>query len=242
MKAVFVQFVWIIVSVALWAAPSAQAQGIQVLPGSLDFGELDVGSSADLVVTVANVGAAPVLVLGVAITPDSSGDFVIKQGPSGPVLLPSMLDDPANGSFAVTVRFTPSAEGSASGVLRVQSSDFLNPAVDVALAGSGLSAVQPPDAQVQQILTFISSSVAAGTLEGAGPNARSAKNRLRALVSMIEEAGSLLAAGSTQEARDKLEAIYRKLDGNGRPGDFVAGPAVSELTKLIRNLISDLAG
>ena len=92
---------------------------------------------------------------------------------------------------------------------------------------------------IEEILDFIDDSVGDGTLTGEGPG-NSADNRLNALRNKLEEAQSLIEAGSLEEACDKLWSTYRKCDGELRPPDFVAGEAAEDLANMILWLMNEL--
>ncbi len=230
-----------LVTAIFCSAICVYAQGtLEVTPPSLNFGNVVMGTpSAQKVVTVTNVGVAPVL-LFLSISSGSSAGFEITQSPSGAVFLPSVLDDPIHGSVDIAVSFTPSAEGAATGVLRINSTDFSNPSLEVMLTGTGAGIGTSPSDKIRDILDFITNSVATDTLSGAGPNARSAANRLQALINMVARAGGLIDSGDVDEASDKLDAALRKIDGSARSSEFASGSATSELADKIRALIADL--
>jgi hypothetical protein len=230
-----------LVTATFCSAICVHAQGsLEVSASSLDFGQVAVGTqSAQRTVTVSNVGPAPVL-LFLSISSGSSAGFEITPKPSGAVFLPSVLADPTLGSVDIAVSFTPSADGAATGVLRIMSTDFSNPALEVMLTGTGgVTDISPSD-QIRDILDFMTTSVATETLIGAGPNAKSAANRLRALSKMVAGSVGLIDRGAFDEVRDKLNAVLRKVDGSSRPSDFASGSAASELASKISALIADL--
>ncbi|MDP9040120.1 MAG: choice-of-anchor D domain-containing protein, partial [Acidobacteriota bacterium] len=100
---------------------------LQISPGNLDFGPIAVGSSANLSLTLANTGTAPITGLTLSAT---RGYNV-----SGPCALSTLAPGV---SCSVTVTFTPTAVGSDAGTLTVVSSDANSPG-SVQLAGSGIS-------------------------------------------------------------------------------------------------------
>ena len=99
--------------------------------------------------------------------------------------------------------------------------------------------LEEPIEEIEEILEFINDSVEEGTLAGDGPG-NSAGNRLNALINMIEEAQRLIEAELYDEAIEQLEAAYKHADGQSPPPDFVTGPAVTELTERIEDLIESL--
>ncbi|MCX5643749.1 MAG: hypothetical protein NTZ17_03550 [Phycisphaerae bacterium] len=93
--------------------------------------------------------------------------------------------------------------------------------------------------QIQQILEFTEDSVAEGELEGVGPG-KSADNRLRALVNMLEFAGYAIISEDYDMAWDQLTAALAKCDGQSTPPDFVEGDATRGLATMIEELIAEL--
>lgn len=90
--------------------------------------------------------------------------------------------------------------------------------------------------EIDDILTFYDDSVADGSLIGSGPG-NSAKGRLNAIRNMIETARDLINQGQIEEARQQLQSIYKKIDGNPKPPDFVTGTAREELADSVLNLM-----
>jgi beta propeller repeat protein len=215
-------------------AASFACGDIEVVPTTVQFGDVTVGASATQIVTIQNVGAAGLTVTGISLAPGSSG-FAVTSAPSTPLTL-------APGATAyVSVAFTPAAAGAASGALRVTSDDPDEGLVEAALSGTGVSGETPPSEQLAGILTFFDESVADGTLAGSGPG-NSAKGRLGALRNMLEAAGDLIDEGRIDEATQQLQAAYLHVDGQPRPPDVVTGPAATELAIMIQQLISSLGG
>ena len=101
---------------------------IIVAPSSLAFGSVSVGSSRDMNFTIANIGAAPLLVSSVAV---SGTDFSLSPPPATPF---SVI---AGGSQTVTVRFAPSSTGTKSGAVTLGSNDPDTPTISITLSGSG---------------------------------------------------------------------------------------------------------
>jgi hypothetical protein len=109
---------------------------LTVDPSSIDFGGIPVGTTSSSTVTIANEGAQPLQITG-------------ATAPAAPF---SALGVPANGttiasgsSLAITLRFSPTAPGPASGALDITSTGG---PVHVALSGtagtSGHLSVSPP--------------------------------------------------------------------------------------------------
>ncbi len=107
----------------------AQPQ-LEITPDGLAFGQVNIGSSATLSLTLLNTGTSPITSLGFAI----SGSYSITA-PCGVTTLA------AGASCSVTVTFTPAAIGAQPGTLTVTSSDPASPA-SIPLSGTGA----PPQA------------------------------------------------------------------------------------------------
>ena len=103
---------------------------IDVSPEAVDFGAVEVGSSEEMMVTIANTGDAE-LTLGYSISGDG---FAIVGGPSSVA---------AGGSETATLAFSPAAAGAASGTFTITSNDADEPSIEVALSGTGEEVVEP---------------------------------------------------------------------------------------------------
>ena len=100
---------------------------MQILPASLNFGPIAVGSPASLSLTLANNGSAPIAGIALAAT----GDYAVTVPCAVATLAPG-------GSCGVTVTFTPTVTGADNSTLTVTSSDATSPD-SVPLTGSGIS-------------------------------------------------------------------------------------------------------
>ena len=113
------------------SGPSTPTPDINATPLALDYGDVEINTTADLDVTVSNVGTADLTVSGLATT---NGVFTV-EGPATPVIV-----TPGN-SVLVTVRFSPTAAGVQNGDLQITSDDPDEGIVTVSLTGNGS---QPP--------------------------------------------------------------------------------------------------
>jgi hypothetical protein len=104
---------------------------LQITPGSLDFGSIAIGASANLSLTVANTGTAPVTALTFAIT----GDYAITVPCTLTTLQPGA-------SCPITVTFTPTTLGARPATLTITSPnsgpDSTSPDI-VPLTGTGVA-------------------------------------------------------------------------------------------------------
>ena len=115
-----------------------------ITPSTLSFGNVAVGLSANLQLSLMNTGTAPLTNLALSI----SGDYIV----SFPCAVTTLA--PGN-SCAVQITFTPSSAGPRNGTLTVASSDSSSPTA-VPLSGTGIAAgggftltVDDPAATVQ---------------------------------------------------------------------------------------------
>jgi hypothetical protein len=211
-----------------------------VSPLALDFGDVAVGSSAALMVTGTNLGAADLVVSGIDFGAGSSPDFSVTSAPALPATLPPVASDPVGGTADVEVAFAPSAQGVASATLEIASDDADEPVVAVALSGNGVSVEPPPAEQIQAILDAFDTAVATGDLYGDGPNAKSAAGRQGALRNMLLASGDLIRDGLVAEACQQLLDAVKRMDGEFPPPDFVAGEAADDIAAMIHNLRGSL--
>ncbi|MBA7476547.1 hypothetical protein ES707_11934 [subsurface metagenome] len=206
---------------------------IEVVPLTLVFGEVELGTATTLSVTISNVGNADLTVTDISLAPAGSGQFSITLTPTFPLVLPVGVDAEAE------ITFIPSEVGSFSAILQITSDDPDEPLVEVTLSGTGVYAGLPPSEQIAKILDFFESSVDNDSLVGDGPG-KSAEHRLNALRNMLEAAGNYIEQGSMGKACQQLLNAYHKIDGQSKPPDFVTGDATPHLASLIQDLIDTL--
>jgi hypothetical protein len=110
---------------------------ISVQPVALSFGEVPAGSSVTLPLTVQNVGSAPLNIAALTLEAAASSGFALTNALVGTVaVLPGEL-------FSMEVSYTPTAVGTVTGTVRIQS-DAVNAAeVVVPVSGTG-TLVQGP--------------------------------------------------------------------------------------------------
>ena len=112
--------------------------GLRCRPASLDFGQVNPGSSSSLSITCENIANEQVTLISWATTPESSDAFSVEAS------RPQVLNE--GDAVSIEATFAPVDLGDAEGVLRLET-DNTNSAlrnIDVALAGSGGG----PDIQV----------------------------------------------------------------------------------------------
>jgi len=99
---------------------------IDVTPAQLDFGDVDIGQSGDLLLTIENTGALPLEVSSI------SGDL-----PEFAASATSLTVAPLS-SESIVVTFTPSTTGPLAATLSIESNDPVSPLIEVPLSGSGI--------------------------------------------------------------------------------------------------------
>lgn len=101
-----------------------------VSPLSLSFGQVQVGGSNVLFVTIRNSGAVACPIYSISRT----GSPAFRPG----ISLSAPTNLAAGASLSVPVIFEPSAAGSVTGTVRIASADPIEPLLQVALSGSGV--------------------------------------------------------------------------------------------------------
>jgi len=104
---------------------------LTVSPASIDFGDIEVGWTANQIITVSNTGDADLQINSISI----SGDMQQTND------CPARLSPGANCS--ITTIFAPSAEGVAKSIVTVESDDLYHPTADVRLEGAGIVSTEP---------------------------------------------------------------------------------------------------
>ncbi|MFC7232787.1 Ig-like domain-containing protein [Saliphagus sp. GCM10025308] len=103
---------------------------VDVAPETVDFGAVEVGENVTANVTVSNVGGGPLTVDDAAVTGPDAGVYTVTDGGSSTTVA-------AGESSTVTLKFAPTATGSADATLELLTDDPDEPSVSVALSGNG---------------------------------------------------------------------------------------------------------
>jgi hypothetical protein len=103
-----------------------------------DFGDVPLGESSSVQITVSNVGTSDLTIDEIALARGSDPAFKVAVPAMLPVVLPPVDDDPAAGSLDLEVTFAPWHLWRASGALRIESNDPEQPIARVDLSGRGL--------------------------------------------------------------------------------------------------------
>jgi hypothetical protein len=203
---------------------------INVVPLSHDFGQVEVGSSESVVITIYNDGDSPITIESATFQTGSSEDYSITSFFFPPVVFSS------GGRFNIEITFAPSAGGPSQAVLEIVNSDPDEPLVEVVLTGRGPG---DPLEQIEEINDFVQASVDGGTLVGKGSGS-SARNRLRTFVNKLQTVETLIEQELFPKACALLKSAYKHADGLDSPKDFVEGEARAELAAKIEELITAL--
>jgi len=100
---------------------------IEVAPGTLAFGDVDINQSGNQVLTISNIGnsdltVSDITISGDYVTGDFAGEFVLAE----------------NETYDLSVTFAPEAVGSIRGDIVVYSDDPDNDQVSVSISGAGI--------------------------------------------------------------------------------------------------------
>ena len=123
---------------------------LQITPSALDFASIAIGASANLTLTLANSGSAPVTNISLNL----SGDYALTVPCTATILAP-------NATCNATITFTPTALGQRAGTLTIASSDPNSPTL-VPLTGTGV-----PNGSF--LLTVNGSATASATVASEAP-------------------------------------------------------------------------
>lgn len=205
---------------------------IEVSLAAVDFGQVQVGAFGEQFLTVSNVGDAPLTIASAILEQDDTFQFYTTGLPQAPLTLQ------ADESTVLGVIYAPAGKGVAAATLVLLSDDPAAARLEIPLTGEGIVPLTC-EQQIQAILAFFDESVAAGTLSGVGWG-RSAVHRLQAVRYLLLTSQAFIEQKNYGMAAATLKVVLLKIDGQNRPGDFVAGPAAAEFETQIRILLEDL--
>jgi uncharacterized membrane protein/subtilisin-like proprotein convertase family protein len=101
--------------------------------GSVDFGNVNVGSSTNLTVTIRNTGTADLNGLGITVDGINAAMFAVTASPAASVA--------PGGNTTFTIRFTPTSFGAKTATLQITNNDADENPFDISLTGAGLTPV-----------------------------------------------------------------------------------------------------
>jgi hypothetical protein len=117
----------------IFAGSAASASSVSVTPTSINFGSVNVGSSAQQHIKITNSTAFGVSITSVTV----SGNYFTISGITAPLSLNT------GASATLTVSFAPKAAGTQSGKIVVQGRGFTT-ALDVTLSANGIASGSGP--------------------------------------------------------------------------------------------------
>ncbi len=118
-----------VVNVTLIGASAPRPQ-IATDPEAVDFGDVEIGSSTTLAVTVQSIGGEPLNVTAIALGAGSSAAFTLAAPD------PGILDPGTETTFDVT--YAPTEEVTDTGAVEISSNDVRFPLLRVSLTGTGV--------------------------------------------------------------------------------------------------------
>ncbi|MCK5851117.1 MAG: hypothetical protein KAH23_09400 [Kiritimatiellae bacterium] len=212
---------------------------VAVSPPAHDFGDVEIEMPVTAIIFVSSLTTSSSLPPGGDLTINSvsivgNTDFEITS----PAVIPDNL--PAEGLLELELTFTPSAEGYTTGTLVIETDAPYVPIVEIPLGGMGITTAQARQEQIEEIGDDLEGGIEDGTIVGEGAGA-SADKRVNALNNMLDAVGDLIIAEEYELAYSQLESLYKKIDGQPKPPDFVSGPAVDELRLQVEALLEALS-
>jgi hypothetical protein len=203
-----------------------------VIPLAWDFGDVELGASSSVFLTISNTGSSDLIVDGLDFATGSDPEIALESPPALPLAI-----EPEN-SVNIEIVFTPSVEDCYLAGLEISSDDADEPVVTVNLSGCGVPVEIPPSEQIEAIIAFIEGGNLVGT--GEQPD-----KKIEVLLHMVGSVSDLIAAEDLDKACQQLSVILRKCDGLDTPPDFVQDAegsegATEELAEMIENLMEDL--
>lgn len=198
------------------------------IPTSLNFGSVNVGSSSvPSTVVIANHGNDTASIGTASLT----GPFSI----SSPLSVTSL---PVTTSAGLSLIFSPSSAGTATGSLSIPYSDLSNSdnvgPLTVSLSGTGESV--PASTQIQVILNQLQYDIENNLVYGKGKNQWVAKQRLYAFQSLLLSADFMIRHNQWDSACEVLKQAVKRSDGLPNPPDYIIGTGVPSLNQMIIDL------
>jgi|GEM_PF-4882321 len=193
-----------------------------------DFGNVQwMGEPQSVFITISNTGNKELNLTDISFEKTFS-DFTVTPIATSKIEPGTSID--------LEVVFAPSYLGYQDNSLNISSDDPDEPSIAISFGGVGVLSDTPSE-QVADVITFIEESVNNGDLIGVG-NGNSANNKIKALKNMVEAFGDLINDGLVVDGCSQLLSVYKKVDGNDTPPDFVSGPATDELRNVVNGLLA----
>jgi hypothetical protein len=221
---------------AMLATPlTASAENIDVTPASWDYGDVEIGTSSNMIFTITSVELMPLSVDIITIVDDATGSFFITSDVPPPAV--TLFQGQ---SIDVTVEFTPSGLGMHSASLRIESdAEPPRTILFIPVQGTGVPEEPGPGEVMADLIEFFETSVDAGTLVGEGPGG-SASGRLNAFRNMLNAANDLIVDENYAMACEQLLDAKNRVDGVHPPPDFVTGSARIVVEAMIVEVMAEI--
>jgi len=226
-----------VVFVVLVGIAPLHAQDANIGPCELDFGDVAVGDTATLRLTIAsNDWQSSLQIDSIQIIDDPASVFEITN--IDPDSFPIYLG--GEQTVRVDVTFAPSVSDTFNGVLLINSNDHDEPEIEVTLAGQGFETDEPtPGELIDETIAFFDMSVDDGMLYGRRYG-WFARLRLCFMRKMLVIADEFIAQDRINAACFILKRAYKRCDEAPWPPDFVVGEAVSDLAGMIDEVRASL--
>jgi len=190
---------------------------LEVVPGELDFGVVTVGcNSADLHVTVYNMGYFTISVENIVLDPADDGQFEIVAAPA------TAFDLGWSESFGIDLRYHPQQAGRHGATLVIETDDFDIPRFTVPLRGEGTHITTQTDIFTQPVEDAVDVLFVVDNSESMGEEQ----------TALAENFDHFIDWAQTQNADFQLGVITTMADGEeymqgDPPRDIVAGELVA---------------
>ncbi len=121
---------------------------IEVTPGAIGFGDVEIGGTVEEDLTIENTGDAVLSITEIALTGDSNEDFELQGG------VTEATEVEPGGQLVVTVRFTPTSVGDATGGVSIVSNAANDDTIVIDVDGAGIPSPVAEIAVTPNIIDF----------------------------------------------------------------------------------------
>ena len=204
-----------------------------------DFGNVELGSTQKIFVSISNINVAAVT-LGINFSEYSCNDFSIETS------LPESITIPAYESINLEISYSPSSVGACSGTLFINTFDPLEQPNQVIFTGTGVEQEpeQPePDIisqllleKLQKIIDYTNESFTYQSFRSTESDSLGEK-RHKAFKKMLIVSYHLIENGHFEAAHNKLKEVCKKVDGKPDSNDFVPSEKATQLSIMLLELI-----
>lgn len=204
-----------------------------------DFGNVEVGSTQTTLMNISNLDSNEVE-FTMTFSLYSCSDFSIKTS------LPEPMSIPPNESVNVEIGYSPSFVGECSATLRIYTGSPI-PSNEVTFSGIGIE--QKPEQpepgnlsqllleKLQKIIDYTNESYTYQAFRSYEQDKLSKNQRLKAFKKMLVVSYNLIENGYFEAAHNKLNEIYKKVDGKPKSNDFVPSDKAAHLASMLQDLI-----